>query len=141
MSAEYPKRPVVAVGAVAIDGERVLLIQRGRPPTVGAWSIPGGKIELGARIADAVKRELQEETGLSCDVGAVCEVLERVVRDDAGRAQYHYVIIDYFVSNLSGTLTPGSDVTAARWYTLDEVRTLWTTEDLVGFLERAFSRR
>lgn len=141
-SAEYPPRPVVAVGAVAIDDAgRVLLIRRGRPPSVGAWSIPGGKIELGERLEAAVLRELREETGLDGDVGAVCEVLDRVLRDADGRVRYHYVLIDYFVGNLSGELTPAGDVTDVRWFTMDEIAALETTENLADFLRRAAATR
>ncbi len=140
-SAEYPERPVVAVGAVVFDAdERVLLIQRGRPPAVGAWSIPGGKVELGETLEAAVLRELREETGLAGRSAGLCELLERVLRDDAGKVRFHYVLVDYFVTDVAGTLAPAGDVTAARWYTLAEVATLTTTTDLPGFLSRALQR-
>jgi len=131
---------VVAVGAVVFDDDRVLLIRRGRPPAVGAWSIPGGKVELGESMRGAVLRELREETGLFGTTAGLCEVLERVVRDDAGKVRFHYVLVDYFVEAVHGTLAPGGDVTDVRWYTLAELATLTTTTDLPEFLSRALQR-
>ncbi|HEX5631679.1 MAG TPA: NUDIX hydrolase, partial [Gemmatimonadales bacterium] len=116
---------------------RVLLIKRGRPPAVGAWSIPGGKVELGELIADAVARELREETGVTARVGELCEVIERVVRDADGSLRFHYVILDHFVHDWQGALRPGGDVTDVRWFAPDQLPGLATTEGLLAFVERA----
>src|SRR3954471_16503073 len=91
----YPDRPIVAVGAVVLDGDRVLLVQRGQEPLKGEWSLPGGVVEIGETLTAALVREVQEETSLDVVVGEVVEVLDSIRRDADGRAEYHYVIVDY----------------------------------------------
>src|SRR5439155_11424714 len=91
----YAARPIVGVGAVIFDGDRVLLIKRGHEPLKGEWSLPGGRVELGETLGQAVAREVLEETGLVVDVGPVVEVLDRVHRTPDGRVEHHFVIIDY----------------------------------------------
>ena len=89
---EFPDAPRVGVGAIVLDGERVLLARRGQAPSVGRWSIPGGLVDLGERLEDAAVREAQEECGLQVRLLGLCGVIDRVVREqDAVR--YHYVII------------------------------------------------
>ena len=104
---EYPDAPRVGVGAVVLEGECVLLVQRGRPPSEGKWSLPGGLVHLGERLEDAVRREVEEECGLAVRVGGVCGVIDRVVCDPApgdgsGRVRYHWVIVDYVESPRAG---------------------------------------
>src|SRR6185312_15213739 len=91
----FPERPIVAVGAVILDGDRVLLIKRGQEPLKGEWSLPGGAVESGETLAAALVREVREETCLEVEVGPVVEVLDSVRRDAEGRVEYHYIIIDY----------------------------------------------
>jgi ADP-ribose pyrophosphatase YjhB (NUDIX family) len=134
-------RPVVAVGVVLLDGDRVLLVQRGRPPGVGRWTVPGGKVELGESLEAAAARELHEETGLSATLGPIVEVLDRVVRDDAGGIAFHYVILDFIGTRPTGTLQARSDCTDARWLRLDELATLDTTDGLEPVLRRAIEMR
>jgi len=126
--------PVVAVGAFIFDRDgRVLLVQRGTPPALGTWSLPGGKLELEETLAQAVAREVQEETGLVVQVGALACVVERMSEG------YHYVILDYLARPIGGQLAlrPGSDVRDARWVTSDDLPSLDLTEGLVPLLERA----
>jgi 8-oxo-dGTP diphosphatase len=111
----YPPRPVVCVGAVIVDGDRVVLVQRGQAPSLGEWSLPGGVVEIGETLEAAVIREAREETGLVVDVGPVLKVLERIHPGDDGRAEYHYVVIDYLCFRRAGTLMPDSDAADARW--------------------------
>jgi ADP-ribose pyrophosphatase YjhB (NUDIX family) len=134
---EYPDLPRVGVGAVVYDGERVLLVRRGRPPLVGKWSLPGGLVELGETTLEAVKREVAEECGLDIRVAGVAGVLDRVVRDDEGRIRYHWVLVDFLAFPESRTATAGSDAADVRWVALDQVERLDITEGLVDMIQRA----
>jgi len=121
---QYPDRPIVAVGAVILDGDRVLLIQRGQEPLKGEWSLPGGAVEVGETLQAALAREVREETSLDVVVGPVVEVLDSIRRDPDGRAAYHYVIIDYLCRVRNGTPhTPvcGTDAADVRWVPLVEL--------------------
>lgn len=138
MAREYPELPVVAVGVVLLDGERVLLVRRGRPPHVGRWTVPGGTVELGESLREAALRELGEETGLSATLGPIVEVLERVVpSENAAKPLYHYVIIDFVGTAPTGTLAAADDATEARWISLAELPGIDTTDGLVPVIERA----
>lgn len=112
---EYPERPIVGVGGVVIEDGRVLLIRRGHPPLEGQWSIPGGTLEVGETIADGVRRELAEETGILVRVQALIEVFERIFPDEGGKPQYHFVILDYLCECAGGTCRPGGDAIDAAW--------------------------
>jgi len=121
MSREYPERPVIGVGAVILDSDRVLLVQRGHEPLKGEWSLPGGALELGETLEEGIRREVLEETGLVIDPVAVVEVFDRIYRDSAGRVQYHYVLVDYLCRVIAGALACATDATDARWATLDQL--------------------
>ncbi len=137
-SSPPPARPVVAVGVILLDeDDQLLLIQRGRPPAVGKWSVPGGKVELGESLETAALRELREETGLSCTLGPVVEVLDRVVRGPDGAIQFHYVILDFLGSHPAGTLQAASDCLDARFVALSELRKLELTDGLEEVVTRA----
>ncbi len=114
-SREYPVRPICAVGAVVRDRDKVLLIRRGRPPRLNEWSIPGGAVELGETLQEAVQREVQEECGLQVAVGEIVAAIDIIERDDAGRVQFHYVILDFAATRLAGDLAATSDAAEARW--------------------------
>lgn len=125
-------RPIVAVGAIVLDRDgRVLLVQRGRPPAEGLWSVPGGKLEAGETLAQGVAREVREETGLVVEVGALACVVERMSDD------YHFVILDYVARAVGGQLAAASDVHAARFVDEAELATLPLTDGLAPILERA----
>src|SRR5207302_9883786 len=111
----HPDRPVVSVGAVILDRDRVVLIKRGQPPSKGQWSLPGGGVETGEALRDALMREVREETCLDVRVGPLLDVLDRITRDDAGRVEYHFVIIDYLCVVAGGALGCASDADEARW--------------------------
>jgi ADP-ribose pyrophosphatase YjhB (NUDIX family) len=117
----YPAQPVVGVGAVVFKGGEVLLVRRGQEPAKGSWSLPGGLVELGETLAAAIKRELAEETGLTVTLLGIAAVVERVFPDPEGRIAYHYVLVDYLCDYLAGELSPGSDITAARFVSLSEL--------------------
>ena len=119
----YPERPIVSVGAVVIDDDRVLLVKRGHEPLKGAWSLPGGVVEIGESLHGALIREVREETCLDVEVGAVVEVLDRISRDEAGRVEYHYVIVDYLCRAVGGALACASDADDARW--VSRAKVIW----------------
>jgi 8-oxo-dGTP diphosphatase len=117
----FPDRPIVGVGAVIIAEDRVLLVKRAHEPLKGEWSLPGGAVEVGEMLHDAVVREVREETGLDVQVGPVVEVLDRVHRTADGRVEYHFVVIDYLCTLTGGTLANNSDAADARWVPVDEL--------------------
>jgi ADP-ribose pyrophosphatase YjhB (NUDIX family) len=107
---EYPDSPVVGVGAVLIKEGRVLLVKRGKEPGYGSWSIPGGAVHLGEELAQAIEREVLEETGLVVEASPLIKVYVPVIRDEKGRVKYHYVLVDFMCRYVSGELRPASDV-------------------------------
>jgi ADP-ribose pyrophosphatase YjhB (NUDIX family) len=141
MSREYPDYPRVGVGAVILDGDRVLLIQRGGVTLPGKWSVPGGLVELGETTREAVCREIGEECGLDIELVDVCGVLDRVVRDAEGRVRYHWVLVDFLAVARGGTLCAGDDAADARWVRIDEVESYDTTDDLMDMINRAVALR
>jgi len=115
----HTPRPVVGVGGVVIDADRVLLIKRAHEPLKGQWSLPGGRVELGETLEQAVAREVREETGLDVQVGPIVEVLDRIMRDADGRVDYHFVLVDFVCRPSGGILCGASDADAAEWVPLD----------------------
>jgi len=117
---EYPTRPLVGVAAVIVDAEgRVLLVQRGTEPRKGHWSIPGGLVELGESLTDAIRRETLEETGLVIEPVGLIEVVDRIFTENS-QIRYHYVIVDYCCRILSGVAKADTDAAAIHWATRDE---------------------
>jgi 8-oxo-dGTP diphosphatase len=114
MQREYPALPLVGVGAVVVDGGRVLLVRRGREPLKGQWSIPGGLLEIGESLTAGVAREVLEETGLVVETVELIELLDRIHHED-DRVRYHYVIADYLCQVSGGVLLAGSDADEVRW--------------------------
>ena len=124
MGREYPDNPLVGVGAVIVEADRVLLIRRGTAPLLGEWSLPGGVLECGETLRDGAVREAREETGLAVEPGEMLGVYERVIRDEEGRVRYHYVLIDFLCRPVEGDLKAGSDAADVRWFTRDELPAL-----------------
>jgi 8-oxo-dGTP diphosphatase len=109
--------PDVGVGAVAVNDGKILLVRRGQPPSQGLWSLPGGRVEWTETLADALAREVLEETGLRVKVGGLAGIVERMYPED----DLHYVILDYFVEVVGGDLGPGGDALDAAWVQLNEL--------------------
>lgn len=116
----------------------VLLVERGKEPLKGFWSLPGGILEIGEKLTDGIRREVREETGLEIEVLSVFEVFERIMPDSRGRAEYHYVLIDYLCRVAGGSLRAGSDVSAAAWVGREQLRDYRITEGTLDVVERAF---
>ncbi len=116
---EYPPRPIVGIGVVVLKPDAVLLIQRGKPPNLGAWSLPGGAQELGETCETAARRELVEETGLEVGDLMLAACFDSIRHDDCGRIHYHYTIIDYAARWRHGDPRPGGDATLARFVAFD----------------------
>jgi 8-oxo-dGTP diphosphatase len=132
----YPKQPVVGVGAVLICDGKILLEKRKGEPGKGKWSIPGGLVELGERLDQAVIREVKEETGLDVEKPEHFDVVDNMIRDENGEIKYHFVMIDYFVKVKGGTLKAASDAEELRWTTLDEAEKHDLTRTFREFLNR-----
>jgi 8-oxo-dGTP diphosphatase len=139
-SRRYPERPIVGVSAIVEDGGRVLLVERGREPAKGVWSLPGGAVEKGETLKDAIRREVREETGLEVEPVAVAEVLERIQPDASGRIEYHYVLIDYLCKVTGGELRAASDASRALWVPRGELAAYYMTEGTLDVIERALTR-
>jgi len=126
--------PVVAVGAIVIDKGAILLVKRDREPARGQWSLPGGRVEIGETLREALIREVREETGVDVDIDGLIGTAERVVRDDDGEIAFHYVILDYVCTARSTEVKAGDDASDVRWVPVGEMADLHLTAGLVEFL-------
>ncbi len=119
MSREYPARPLVGIGVAVLRPGAVLLVRRGQPPNLGAWSLPGGAQDLGETAEDAARRELHEETGLVVGPLLLAAHVDSIHRDPDGRVRYHYTILDFAAAWRDGVPCAGSDVTEVAWAPFD----------------------
>jgi len=140
MGREYPDNPLIGVGAVIVEADRVLLIRRGTAPLLGEWSLPGGVLECGETLREAVVREASEETGLMVNPGEMLGVYERVIRDEGGRVRYHFVLIDFLCHPAGGNLKAGSDAADVRWFTSDELPALHLAFDASDVVQKGLAR-
>lgn len=118
---DYPERPIAAVGLVVWKGDGLLLIQRGRPPRAGQWSLPGGAQELGETVEEAARREAMEEAGIALGPLGLIEVVDSITRDAEGRVAFHYTLLDYWAEWAGGEARAGGDVLDVRWVRPDEL--------------------
>jgi len=136
LSRQYPKRPVVGVGAIILEGDKILLEKRKNMPSKGKWSVPGGLVELGESVENAVVREVKEETGLDVYAPRLVDVVTYVSMGERGAVMYHYVIIDYLVSVKGGKAKAASDADALKWVLFNEVEEYDLTESFRQFFRR-----
>ena len=146
-SRSFPARPILGVGAVILDGDRVVLVKRAHEPLKGQWSLPGGAVEAGEALEAALVREVAEETGLEIRVGPVVEVVERIQLAEDGRVEFHFVIVDYLCRinrpvDRAG-LAAGSDADEVRWVRGDDLSSYAITEQALAVIRKAklISRR
>lgn len=139
MSAAAPRISVGVGGVVVVKG-RTLLIRRAKPPLQGQWTIPGGTVEVGETLNEAVVREMAEETGLLVEPLEVLAVFDRIERDEEGEVVFHHVIVDFLCRRLSGEAQAASDALEARWVEPGELQALALTPKATEVLEGAFSR-
>jgi mutator protein MutT len=136
-SRRYPERPILGVGAIIEQGGSVLLVERGHEPLKGVWSLPGGAVETGEYLKDAIRREVREETGLEIEPVSMAEVFERIMTDRTGRIEYHYVLIDYICKVTGGRLCPASDAARAEWVKRADLPSYRITEGTLAVIEKA----
>jgi len=134
-----PSAPVVGVGGVVIRDGMVLLIRRGKPPLYGRWVVPGGTVELGESLEQALVREMREETGLEVAPLEVLTVFDRIERDGE-RVVYHYVIVDYLCRWLGGEARAASDALEAAWAALDDLPRYDLPQKALEVVQEAFRK-
>lgn len=118
---EYPKAPILGVGAVIWKEDHFLLIKRSKAPMKGGWSLPGGKLELGETIVGGLKREIMEETNLTVRIGPLIDVVDFIEKDQDDKVRTHYCLVDYLAFWQNGEATAGSDAAAVKWAKLEEI--------------------
>jgi 8-oxo-dGTP diphosphatase len=137
----YPDRPILGVGAVVFDGDRVLLVKRAHDPLKGEWSLPGGAVDVGETLVAAIAREVREETSLEVEIGPIVEVVERITPDPSGQIEYHFVIVDYLCWPVGGTLASASDAAAAEWAPLADLDRFRLTTTARAVIDKAAGLR
>jgi 8-oxo-dGTP diphosphatase len=137
MGRRYPSKPVLSVAGVVMAGDQVLLVKRGRAPAKGIWSIPGGAVETGETLHEALVREIMEETGVEIQVGPLVEIVERILPDEEGRVEYHYVILDYLCFAYPQAPRAGSDAAEAVWVPFEDLSQAGLTPDTEAVVRRA----
>jgi mutator protein MutT len=138
---EYPEQPLVAVSAVIRKNNSLLLVKREYEPAKGRWSIPGGLVDLGEKVRDAIVREVEEETGLNIEVGNLIDVIDNIEYDKRDTLRFHYIIISFLVEPLGGRLRGSKEASEVKWFTFKEVEHLQITNTAkrlfrtLGFLD------
>lgn len=137
---QYPEAPILGVGAIVFNASgQVLLAQRGKPPRIGQWSIPGGMLELGEKLTEGIRREVQEECGIEIEVGEVVLIYEPIFRDDEGRIEFHYVLVDYWAHHVSGEAIANDDALAVAWVALDDLPSYQLASDTLNAVHKAWA--
>jgi ADP-ribose pyrophosphatase len=124
LNCDYPTRPIVAVGAVVFHNNRVLLVKRSNPPGKGYWTLPGGKVEMGETLQQAVEREILEETGIRIKTQNFVDIFDMIEYGIDNRIRFHYVIIDFFAEYIDGVPKAADDASAAGWISAEAMLNL-----------------
>ena len=135
---QYPDRPILGVGALIFRDDRILLVERGKEPLKGYWSLPGGVVEAGETLEQAIRREVREETSLEIEIIQTIEIFERIIRDTNGRPEYHYVLIDYLCHSQSGEAKPADDAARVEWVRRHELPHYRITDGTLPVIQKGF---
>jgi 8-oxo-dGTP diphosphatase len=141
MPRSYPDRPYVGIGVVVFKDDQVLLVQRAKPPIRHNWSIPGGAQDIGETVREGALRELKEETALDADIIGLIDVVDSVNRDDDGKVQFHYTLVDFAAEWTAGEAAPDTDVAAVRWVPIAEIEAQGLWHETVRIINRAVEMR
>ena len=137
---QYPIVPLIGVGVMLTRDNSLLLVKRKFDPDAGYWAIPGGHLDLGERIENAAEREAYEETGLIVKVSKLAGIIDKIMYDDSGKVEYHYVLINYFVEQIDGDQNqqpvPNSDALDAKFVPFDDLKNYTLTESLIELLKQ-----
>ena len=137
---QYPIVPLVGVGVMLTRDNSLLLVKRKFDPDAGYWAIPGGHLDLGERIENAAEREAYEETGLIVKVSKLAGIIDKIMYDESGKVEYHYVLINYFVEQIEGDKDqlpiPDSDALDAKFVPFDDLKNHNLTESLIELLKQ-----
>ena len=127
---------MVGVGALILQDGELLLIRRRTQPGQGKWGVPGGLVELGENVQDAMMRETKEEVGLDVEAVKLMDVFDSVTLDEQGRIQYHFVVVNFLAHIVGGNLRTASDILEARWVSVGEVEKFNLTKSLRAIFEK-----
>ncbi len=133
--------PKAAASAIVFRDETVLIVERGKPPVRGVWSLPGGHIEPGETAKDAAVREVLEETGVTCEILGLADVHDVIFRDGVGALRLHYVLAVYHARWIAGEPVAASDTRDARFVALDDLRNFRLTDGAERIIRAADQRR
>jgi len=137
MGREYPDRPIAGVAAVIFKGNEVLLTKRMNPPGEGLWGLPGGVVELGETVREAIVREVKEECGIDVEPIRLLDVHDSIVRNGEGRVRFHYILSEFLCRVVGGSLKPSSDALEARWFPLDKLEEIPISRGTLRFIMKA----
>lgn len=145
MRRRYPEHPLLGIGALIFESDaaesRIVMVERAGNPLKGYWSLPGGLVETGEKLEDAVRRETLEETSLQVEPVATAGLFERITPDSEGRAEYHFVLVDYVCRVVGGSLRAGDDVSRAEWMERKDLPSLCITPGTLDVIERVYRER
>jgi ADP-ribose pyrophosphatase YjhB (NUDIX family) len=137
---QYPIVPLVGVGVLLTRNNSLLIVKRKFDPDAGYWAIPGGHLDLGERVEDAAEREAYEETGFIVKVSKLAGIIDKIMDDESGKVEYHYVLINYFVEQIEGDLNqqpiPNSDALDAKFVPFNELKNYELSESLIELLKQ-----
>lgn len=135
---KYPSQPLLGVGAVIIKNGKILLVKRRFEPKANYWTLPGGLVELGEEVRQALIREIREECGIEIEPAKIIDVIDFIEYDAEARVKFHYILIDFEAVYKGGEITPSSDVLNVKWFTKNELNNIELPEITQKFLEKYY---